>query len=118
MRQSRVDNQEWTIQSGQSRVDNSEWTIKSGQSRVDNSEWTIKNGQFRVDNQEWTIKCGQSRVDNQEWTIQRHWVNKTQDEHKQNTKNTTQKPKKMNNTDPIKIRGRSQVLANGKQFPW
>ena len=38
MRQSRVDNQEWTIQSGQSRVDNQVWTIKSGQSRVDNSE--------------------------------------------------------------------------------
>ena len=24
--------------------------------------------------------------DNQEWTIQRHWVNKTQDEDKQNTR--------------------------------
>ena len=37
-----------------------------------------------------------------EWTIQRHcqhWVNKTQDEDKQN-KNTTQKTKKMSNMNP------------------
>jgi len=53
-------------------------------------------------------------------TIQRHWQywpHKTQDEDKQN-KNSTQhrKLKKMSNTDLTKIRGWSQVLAQGKQF--
>jgi len=48
---------------------------------------------------------------NQEWTIQRHWqhwVHKTQDEDKQNTKtqhNTTQKTKEMRNTNNTKIWG-------------
>ena len=46
--------------------------------------------QSRVDNSEWTIKSGQSSVDNQEWTIQRHWVNKTQDEHNTETQKDEQ----------------------------
>jgi hypothetical protein len=48
------------------------------------------------------INVRKYRRANQEWTIQRNWhqwVHKTQDENKQN-KNTTQKPKKMSNTDP------------------
>ena len=46
---------------------------------------------------------------NQEWTIQKHrqhWVHRTQDEDKQTNKQTTtttQKTKKMSNTDPTKI---------------
>ena len=61
-------------------------------------------------------------MDNREVTIHRKWrqlVHKTHDEdiQKQKTnKNTTQKTKKMSNTDPTKYRGCTQVLANGKQF--
>jgi len=53
------------------------------------------------------IHVKENRKANQEWTIQRHWqhrVYKTQNEDKQN-KNTTQKTKKMSNTDPIKNGG-------------
>jgi hypothetical protein len=43
-------------------------------------------------------------VGNQEWTIQRNWVHQTQDEEMQ-SKNRTQKTKKMSNTDPSKTGG-------------
>jgi hypothetical protein len=49
------------------------------------------------------INIRENRRGNQEWTIQRnwqHWVHKIRDEDKQN-KNTTQKNKKMNNTDLV-----------------
>jgi hypothetical protein len=49
---------------------------------------------------------------NQEWTIQgnrQHWVHKAQDTDKQ-SKNTTQKTKKMRNTDPTKKTGGDSFL--------
>ena len=67
------------------------------------------------------IKVRENRRGNKEWTIQRnwqHWAHKTQYENEQNTtqktkkmsntdptKNTTQKTKKMSNTDPTKNQG-------------
>ena len=56
------------------------------------------------------INVRENRGGNKEWTIQRrwhYWEHKTLDEDKQNTKthNTTQKTKKMNNTDPTKNPG-------------
>ena len=68
------------------------------------------------------INVRENRRDNQEWTIQRHWkswTHKTQDEDKQSKKNpqyTTQKTKKMSNTDPTQNLGWTQVLAKDKQF--
>jgi hypothetical protein len=69
---------------------------------------------------------------NKEWTIQRnwqHWAHKTQYENEQNTtqktkkmsntdptKNTTQKTKKMSNTDPTKNQGLVLVLLYGKHI--
>jgi hypothetical protein len=57
------------------------------------------------------INVNENRRGNQEWTIQihwQHWKYKTQDEDKQNT---TQKTKKMSNTDPTKSRGLVHVLT-------
>ena len=64
-----------------------------------NQEWTIKNGQSRMGsimgNQEWAIKNGQSRE-----TGNNGYRTKTN-----KVKNTTQKTKKMSNTDPTKNQG-------------
>jgi hypothetical protein len=49
------------------------------------------------------IKVRENRRGNKEWTIQRnwqHWAHKTQYENEQNT---TQKTKKMSNTDPMLV---------------
>ena len=66
-----------------------------------------------------TRSVRENRRDNQEWTIQRnclHWVHKTQDEDKQSRKSTSQKIKKMSNTNPLNNREWTQVLEKGKQI--
>jgi hypothetical protein len=60
------------------------------------------------------ISIRENRKSNQEWTIQRHsqhWAHKTQDEDKQNT---TQKIKKMSNTDSTK----SHIYELGSILVW
>ena len=53
------------------------------------------------------INLRENKRGNQEWTIQRNWQHLgTQDtRRRQRNQNTTQKTKKMSNTDPTKSRG-------------
>jgi len=79
------------------------------------------------------INVGENRRVNQEWAIQRHWQHwahrtqdnpetlvtlGTQDTGQRQTKhnNTTHRTKTMNNMDPTKQRGCTQMLAKSKQF--
>ena len=61
---------------------------------------------YTLEKNEGTIKNWQSR----HWW---HWPHKT---NKTQKHNTTQKIKKISNTDPTKTRGWTQVLAKDKQF--
>ena len=62
---------------------------------------TLKVKSKKMDNQ---IKRGEKRWGNQEWVIQRHWQHWVHEAKTNKGKITTQKAKKMSNTDPNKTR--------------
>ena len=68
--------------------------------------YNVREGQR--DNQEWTIKNGQSKDTVNLW-------HNTNNEDKKNT--TTQKTKKISNTDPTKKSRVNPCALNGKLFP-
>ena len=58
-----------------------------------------------MDNPEKTERGNPEKTEtgNQEWTIQRHWKHGVHKTKTNKRKNTTQKTKKMSNTDPKKL---------------
>ena len=63
------------------------------------------------------INVREGQRDNQEWTIQKHGQPLAQHKQRRQKKFTTQKTKKISNTDPTKKSRVNPCALNGKLFP-